>query len=62
VGDELSDFRFSHFFGMLFVVKENKAPDPAYISALRAQTEVFDADYISHLIQQFRRWHNLKGD
>lgn len=59
--NELPDFCFGHLCGMFLMVKENKAPDPAYISALRAQTEVFDADYISHLIQQFRRWHKLEG-
>jgi hypothetical protein len=51
VGYELADFRFSHFFGMLLVVKENKAPDPANVSAFGAQTKVSDPGNSSDLIK-----------
>ena len=51
MGYELPDFRFSHFFGMLFVVKENKAPDPANVSALCAQAKVSDSDDSSDLVE-----------
>jgi hypothetical protein len=36
VGNELADFRFRHYFGMLLIVKENKASDPTNIGALGA--------------------------
>jgi uncharacterized protein YlxW (UPF0749 family) len=67
MGNELADFLFRHFFGMLLVVKENEAPDPANVSALGAQAEMLDANNSSDLIQEFRRVHRsdlslLKGN
>ena len=59
MGNELSDFLFRHFFGMLLVVKKNEAPDPANIGTLGAWAEMLDANNGSDLIQEFRRGHRL---
>ena len=52
MGYELADFRFSNFFGMLLVVKENKAPDPANVGAFGAQAKVSDPGDYSDLVEQ----------
>ena len=64
--NELADFLFRHFFGMLLVVKENEAPDPAHVGALGTQAEMLDANDSSDLIKEFGRRHRseesfLKG-
>jgi hypothetical protein len=51
--NELADFRFSHFFGMLLVVKENKAPDPPDIGAFGAYAEVLNTGNSPDLIEKF---------
>ena len=57
MGNELADFRFRHFFGMLLMVKENEAPDPTDVGALGTEAEMFDANNSSDLIKKFRRGH-----
>jgi hypothetical protein len=51
VGYELADFRFRHFSGMLLVVKEDKAPDPANVSAFGAEAKMSNPGNRSDLVE-----------
>ena len=48
---ELADFWFRHIYGMLLIVKENEAANPADVGALGSWAVVPDAGYNSNLIQ-----------
>ena len=48
--DELADFLFRHFFGMLLIVEEDKAADPAYIGAFGAEAKMPHPGDTSYLV------------
>ena len=58
MGQKLRHLLLSHLTWMVFSVKQNETPDPAYISLLRAEAKVFTPQNIAHLVQQFgiARW------
>ena len=57
MGDELTDFLFRHFFGMLLVVEEDKPADPTHIGAFGAEAKMPHPGNISDLFEKFWRWH-----
>jgi hypothetical protein len=48
----LRDFVFSHMFGVAFVVKEYKSPDPLKVGLFCANGVVFFADYFADLVEK----------
>ena len=51
MSEKSGNFRFSHFAGMLFIMKEDKASNPIDVSLFGANTEVFTPDDISNLVE-----------
>lgn len=52
VRDEGLDFLCAHIFGMAFVVKEDAAANPGYVGFFGALGVMFDADGITHLVEE----------
>ena len=48
---------FRHFFGMLFVVEEDVAADPADVGAFGAEAKMPHPGNISDLVEKFWTWH-----
>ena len=52
VGQKITNFRRSHILGMPFVMKQNKALDPADIGLFSLETPMFQASYRPHLVEE----------
>jgi len=53
VGEKSLDLRRSHFAGMALVVEQDGAADPVQVGVLSTEREVFEADGISDLVEEF---------
>ena len=54
MGRKFGQLLLAHLRGMPFIVKENEAFNPVDVSLLGANTVMFAADNVPHLIKQFR--------
>ncbi len=53
MGQKSRDFCAAHIFGMMFMVKQNKATDPLDVGLLVLVRLVLNADGIADAIEQF---------
>lgn len=53
MGEKRTNLGSAHVFGVSFIVKHDAAPGPANIGFLGAVAQVFQADDVAHLIEQF---------
>jgi hypothetical protein len=54
VREKSTDLVLPHLFRMPFIVKENEALDPIYVSVFSFETVVFDSRDRADLIEPFR--------
>jgi len=48
---EFGQFLLRHLRGMAFIMKENEAANPIYISLLCSDAKMLSSDYITDLVQ-----------
>ena len=53
MGEKGSDFRFSHFLGVAFMMKKDILENPANIAFFGLVATMSSADNIAHLIEEF---------
>ena len=53
MSQKFGDFFFGHFCRVPFAVVDNEALDPVDVSLLGANTIMFAADDVPHLVEQF---------
>lgn len=53
MGEECSDFRDAHFFGMTFIVEEDEVFCPLNVGIFGTGGVAFDAEGIAILVEEF---------